>query len=137
MKGGMDISKVKKKLSADVEIRPYQEDTAFNRNVRIQKQTDHEKENHNTVCYLCWESLRSAELTFSIIYILYFPSYQCYGNENSITIKDETYDVEEEIEETDYVEPEDRPLPILSVILKEEDANSSLYNVSIISLNCL
>lgn len=52
MKGGMDILKLKKKLSNDVEIRPYEsEDASFNRNTKIQKQTDNEKENHNTVCH--------------------------------------------------------------------------------------
>lgn len=48
----MDILKLKKKLSNDVEIRPYEsEDASFNRNTKIQKQTDNEKENHNTVCH--------------------------------------------------------------------------------------
>ncbi|KAK7574392.1 hypothetical protein V9T40_011583 [Parthenolecanium corni] len=100
MKGGMDILKLKKKLSNDVEIRPYEsEDASFNRNTKIQKQTDNEKENHNTR----------------------------YGGENSIVIKQESYD-EEEIEEIDYGEPEERPLSALSVILKEGDGNSSLHN---------
>lgn len=62
----------------------------------------------------------------------YFLFCQRYGGENSIVVKHEAYDVEDEIEEIDYVEPEDRPLPVLSVILKEGDGNSSMCSVSIL-----